>query len=30
MKLLNKAQIIKKLYSNVFERIALEYNITAN
>jgi len=30
MKLLNKAQIIKKLYSNVFDRIALEYNITAN
>ena len=30
MKLLNKAQIIKKLYSNVFERIAVEYNITAN
>lgn len=30
MKLLNKAQIIKKLYSNAFERIALEYNITAN
>jgi len=30
MKVLNKAQIIKKLYSNVFERIALKYNITAN
>lgn len=30
MKILNKAQIIKKLYSNVFERIALKYNITAN
>ena len=30
MKLLNKAQIIKKLYSNVFERIALKHNITAN
>ena len=30
MKILNKAQIIKKLYSNVFERIALEHNITAN
>ena len=30
MKILNKAQLIKKLYSNVFERIALEYNITAN
>lgn len=30
MKVLNKAQIIKKLYSNVFERLALKYNITAN
>ncbi len=30
MKLLNKAQTIKKLYSNVFERIAVEYSITAN
>lgn len=30
MKLLNKAQIVKKLYSNVFEKLALKYNITAN
>lgn len=30
MKILNKAQIVKKLYSNVFEKLALKYNITAN